>query len=208
MIELARGLDSELSRFTSDELVRIFEAVIEDVMLPGVNTLREKLSDSLRIACFSERLNSPPMWAHYADGHRGMCLEYDVKAIAQAGPHGHSLYPVIYSPHVIDWTPYFTIAMQDRSKLNPYVSLGAALYKNTDWSYEREWRLVVIAADPPFEAQIPKPSAILMGLRASEASRDELARLAAELDIPLGRMMRGRNALEVEIAQSPRIGPA
>ena len=32
----------------------------------------------LRIACFSERCDSPLMWAHYADCGRGICVEYDV----------------------------------------------------------------------------------------------------------------------------------
>ena len=34
---------------------------------------------TVKVACFSERVDSSIMWSHYADSHKGFCLEYKVK---------------------------------------------------------------------------------------------------------------------------------
>lgn len=38
----------------------------------------EKL-DNVRIACFSESNDSVLMWAYYAEGQRGICIEFDTE---------------------------------------------------------------------------------------------------------------------------------
>lgn len=68
----------------------------------------------LRIACFSERCDSPLMWAHYADCGRGICVEYDVpttgelahsiKGLSSDRDCFLSMYPVIYSNERYDAT--------------------------------------------------------------------------------------------------------
>lgn len=37
--------------------------------------------ESARIACFCRRADNLLMWAHYADGMRGLCVEFDREAI-------------------------------------------------------------------------------------------------------------------------------
>ena len=41
------------------------------------NTKRD-LSEKFGILCFSESWNNPVQWAHYADGHKGLCLGFDI----------------------------------------------------------------------------------------------------------------------------------
>jgi hypothetical protein len=35
------------------------------------------LRNNIKITCFSEELFSMPMWSHYANNHKGFCIEYD-----------------------------------------------------------------------------------------------------------------------------------
>ncbi len=49
--------------------------------------------ERLRICSLSETRDNPLMWAHYADGHRGVCIgvavdeaEYDVRSVDYVGP--------------------------------------------------------------------------------------------------------------------------
>ena len=35
--------------------------------------------ETLRISCFSSRLDSIVMWSHYASNHTGYCVEYNLK---------------------------------------------------------------------------------------------------------------------------------
>ncbi|RNJ50930.1 DUF2971 domain-containing protein [Methylocystis hirsuta] len=40
--------------------------------------LKEKLTMSRGMLCFSRHWRNPVLWSHYADGHRGMCLGFDL----------------------------------------------------------------------------------------------------------------------------------
>ena len=44
-----------------------------DVLMPRIEETRSQVG----VACFSAKNDDLLMWAHYADGHRGFCLEFD-----------------------------------------------------------------------------------------------------------------------------------
>ena len=76
------------------------------------------------------------MWSHYADGHRGICLEFD---------RGNDLIgttqQVKYRKTYPEWT-------------NPYEMpdpLDLILTKSEEWWYEREWRIVATPLDGPLK---------------------------------------------------------
>ena len=122
------------------------------------------LRGRIRIACFSERYDSPLMWAHYADSGRGICVEYDVPLTSEPSCFVHglssergcflSMFPVIYTDERYDATHIaedfillsLAIAMReekncDSSKYDLLKNLKISLYKSRDWEYEREWRM-------------------------------------------------------------------
>jgi hypothetical protein len=59
-----------------------------------------------KICSFSEAPDTLLMWSHYADHHRGFCIEYDLESL---GNPSHfflrSLYPVLYSQDFYDLGP-------------------------------------------------------------------------------------------------------
>jgi hypothetical protein len=59
--------------------------------------------DNARIGCFSSRDTNLLMWAHYADGLRGFCIEFDRDLIISEGIDAR-VYQVLYAdtPSVID----------------------------------------------------------------------------------------------------------
>ena len=69
------------------------------------------------------------MWAHYADGHRGFCVE-----LSRQGEPFRSARPVEYSPRYLD------VALLDP---RPGFVTKTLLTKARPWSYEKEWRLVL-----------------------------------------------------------------
>ncbi|WP_243246938.1 DUF2971 domain-containing protein [Pseudomonas maioricensis] len=77
----------------------------------------ELFIERARISCFSERNNNLLMWAHYGDGLRGFCVEFDPDLIIPAGRDAR-VYKVLYedSPAVID------------------ASVMAMLYDQRDWN--------------------------------------------------------------------------
>ncbi len=110
------------------------------------------------LTCFSETVDSILMWSHYADSHKGFCIEYDTEKIDRE--YKRFLFPVIYQREVYDWTEI--AIMSDLSYTNymeiikmqgietdyelKNVSNNAyipMLIKAQEWSYEQEWRIVV-----------------------------------------------------------------
>lgn len=84
------------------------------------------------VSCFSARLDSLLMWGHYADGHRGFCLEFDT-----SDEHFKRLKPVTYYAEC----PSLSAAhVMFPKKADIFAT--AMCSKPPDWAYEQEWRLI------------------------------------------------------------------
>ncbi|USI73572.1 DUF2971 domain-containing protein [Sphingomonas morindae] len=98
-----------------------------------VETVRqEKLG--LGIASLSETWDNELMWAHYADGFRGICVAYPMARLLECLDGTHALARVAYGdrPHYLNLS-----AMRDAD----HRARAILSTKNVKWSYEREWRL-------------------------------------------------------------------
>jgi hypothetical protein len=88
-----------------------------------------------RIYCLTPVAHSTLMWSHYADNHRGICLEFSTD---------HSLFgsaqKVEYLSSYPGWNPK---ALMDRT--SPHMLLS----KSSDWSYEKEYRIVGLGEGVP-----------------------------------------------------------
>ena len=91
--------------------------------------LIEKLRNTLGLLSLTSVNDDLLMWAHYADEHRGVCLEFDTAAdehlIGAAMPVRYQQdYPVL-----------------DYFNSNPFeAGYAIVLTKSVAWSYEQEWR--------------------------------------------------------------------
>ena len=52
--------------------------VSEDTLREAMESVKDQYNETWGILCFSNRWDSPVQWAHYADGHRGLCLGFDI----------------------------------------------------------------------------------------------------------------------------------
>ena len=83
-----------------------------------------------RISCFSEKKDSIPMWAYYADGHTGLCFQYDFSLLDSQDRYHQC---IVSSLHKV-W--YSNNKPKDlKGNYSYYV-------KAQDWSHEQEWRLI------------------------------------------------------------------
>lgn len=156
------------------------------------------------IACFSEDIHSVTMWSHYANSHHGFVLEYDTKAFLlkcqfcdQSKQCNKAaicnLYPVIYQKQRYDATDFLewyigrSLGLPIKN-LDTFASLKALLYKSPQWSYEKEWRLIVSKMND-FQDKTPvcidhlRPTAIYYGTRISAINRKMLHLIAKEKGI-------------------------
>ena len=126
------------------------------------------------IASFSATPYESLMWSHYADQHRGFCIEFERNSTNELG--GSACRPVNYRDNVnsiVDGLDFFR---------DPDAALHAALYtKASCWNYELEWRLLYLSREPGAlvreKAIDARMKSIIFGLRASESDISTVAKL-------------------------------
>jgi len=98
--------------------------------------------DSVRISCFSKRADNLLMWAHYGNGLRGFCLEFDEKLILSESNNDVGIFEVLYdcNPSKIDTAVIATLRDQ--------------VEYHEDAIYETEKRLNYLKLEEPEKKQI------------------------------------------------------
>jgi hypothetical protein len=122
----------------------------------------EKLG--LGIASLSETWNNELMWAHYADGFRGICIAYPLARLLDGLAGDYALARVAYGdrPHYLNLSAIHDTNLRARAILST---------KNLKWSYEREWRLFA-----PHPGRAPHghgaAATVFLGMRMEDEDRD------------------------------------
>ena len=89
--------------------------------------------DKYGICSLSADPHNPLMWAHYADSHRGICLEFDTSV-------QHSPFSLADKVIYQDEPPKFDLIGDDENLTEMWHALLAT--KGLPWSYEQEWRVI------------------------------------------------------------------
>lgn len=101
----------------------------------AIRVLKEVVSEvrqKIGVCCFSSRYDSILLWSHYADSHRGICVEYDSDALALNDMY--QTLPVIYA----ESHPNMSIARKTVQELATVFVTA----KSIEWAYEKEYRIV------------------------------------------------------------------
>ncbi len=114
----------EGQRDYEDNLMRVIEAdVLASIGDIGVLSLADKW-------------NSMLMWSHYANEHRGICLEFETTSHKCA-----DLQKVEYnSPRAINLSEIYRWRVTHKSDIAAFVKQKVIFTKADTWSYEGEWR--------------------------------------------------------------------
>ena len=102
------------------------------------------------ISCFSEKWNSLPMWAYYADNHRGICFKYDFSIL---DPQEIYTKCILNSLHKVWYS--------NNKPLDPNAEYSV-LVKAQEWAHEQEWRLINWTGDA--KVSLPCMTEIYLGI--------------------------------------------
>lgn len=154
----------------------------------------------VKLCSFSGVNDSLLMWGHYADNHRGFCLEYDVEALDAVHPFRRNLYPVVYSHQLYGLRLYAEkLVAPNRQEFCPMLPLLAMMHKFDGWGYEEEWRMIfekeVVIAD--HDQPAPTPSRIFLGSRMELAKSKELLSICEQKKIPAYKMRLADDRFEL-----------
>ena len=109
------------------------------------NMWRGMLNDR-RILCLSESATIPPMWNHYADGYKGVVIEFE--CIDELDSAWLIAKPINYTNEMP--LTYTAEGMADLlslpdSQAIDYINNEITFIKTEDWTYEKEWRISTYA---------------------------------------------------------------
>ena len=149
--------------------------------------IRKRIINMVRFACFSTTPTNLPMWYHYSDKRKGICLEYTTSDIMDMYQL-NSLFPVQYVDRLPDMA--YMLARRDATTLSMPTYLS--FHKLKDWSYENEWRLIYDAGHWIRNGQaLPegyesngvlidfiKPSKVILGTDIEPEIEDEITNCA------------------------------
>jgi hypothetical protein len=141
------------------------------------------------------------MWSHYADSHKGFCLEHDRSEDNLLGAVALDVSEwAVEVEKEMQWTKkvsyasqYPKISILDLLTATNWRALHSfILTKSIDWAYEREWRLTGY----PGGRNVTNPGrikSVIFGLRMVPEHREQLIRA---LDGKLGIVFREARKLE------------
>lgn len=158
------------------------------------DSLMEEIRKRVTTICFTENPNSMSMWAHYANEHKGFCIEYEVMDTS-------NLYPVVYTEKRIQTFSLFIeliynlfcgeAKVEDKVVIFRYIMLLGA-FKDKSWEQEKEIRAIFLntkvdlnAKGKVFECnQIGvRPVKIYIGVKCNDANRELLISMAKDINI-------------------------
>ncbi len=152
---LAPHLKAIAERTLENPSLNIEDAI--DKLHRNVNNGSDQHLDAYRVLClFQPPDNSLPldllMWSHYADGHRGICLQFD-KAILK---NRFICKPIEYE---IEFPSLKDLAAADGESLG-----RLCLFRKAQrWKYEHEWRLLELT-NRTEDDTVVLPSGALKGI--------------------------------------------
>jgi len=181
--------------YVENALNAVFMKQIEDL-----GTAYENIFNMNRITSFSEDSKNLPMWQHYADAHRGVCLAYDMSGLDIIT--SNALYPVLYVKELPDVVK-FSFEHFGKDEKPPFgITLYHCIHKLADWSYEKEWRYVYQPGmhyyshenipldywDNGIEVAFTTPVKIILGNKVDNDVKSKLLKIVRNQGVSIAQM--------------------
>lgn len=179
----------------SEKERKIYDKVIERLLKEQskvyIEGLKEYLHDGIYFICLSSSNKINSLWAHYANNHDGICIEYDVKKC-----DNDYLKDLCFKIEYVEKSDN-TKDIKNHFKENAYdlnLMLKPFLRKSIEWNYEKEWRIVLpenaINQNGGFEPYKPyikflKPTKVYLGLNITERNENSIRKICKIKKIPL-----------------------
>lgn len=164
-----------------------------------LSEIRNILTDEVYVICLSGRKDITSLWAHYANNHRGICIEYDL-VNTKTKLFKNLCFPIEYLDDY-DLTKDIKYSF-NKNSFDYNLKIKPLLLKAKDWSYEEEWRIIfddsIISEYKenfyPYEPYIKflKPQKVYMGMDISEKDEKLIKNICKIKEIPLFKAIKNK----------------
>jgi hypothetical protein len=151
----------------------------------------EAAVNSHGIASFSEVHDHEPMWAHYADQFKGMCVAYRFTRLLSGLPKSAEFVRMAYSEEA-------PVLLKGR-KTNQQLAKLILSTKTIRWSPEREWRLIRPSSGAAEYGDVGCVQKVYVGARIDPDVLTQVRREMGALGIPVERMEVDQYAMEFTV---------
>ncbi|MNG55956.1 hypothetical protein D3C79_140280 [compost metagenome] len=124
--------------FIAKQLISGGGCFVNNALSQSFQMLNERIIESVRVLCLTEKPDNILMWGHYAASHTGFALELDTghkffnQRRSEKDEHGY-LRKVIYQEN---------IEVIDPTEIKGF-DVKHFIVKSKDWQYEQEWRMLL-----------------------------------------------------------------
>jgi hypothetical protein len=162
----AKTRDAERYASRSISNKELFSKTIKDVIAKNFGIAR--------LCSFTSSIDNILLWSHYANSHKGLCIEFDAEQLPIASA---------MKVHYQDNYPSVDYPMPDDAR-----GFAAVLTKSRVWEYENEFRLLLVPSAPeqhPNDGESyclsgGEITSIYLGAEVSDAHRQQLLSLVTE----------------------------
>lgn len=168
--------------------------VLEKEFPNFANTI-DNLKSSMGVACLSENYDTVLMWSHYANNHKGICVEYKLLDFNK-NLHFTPI-PVIYSnkKNTLNRLRFNYIEYDIMSFF-----IKSLVCKGESWKYENEWR--IIREDKACDEQWDdknhgalldsvQPVSVILGCNADSKFEEDIKGMCKSQEIRVYKMVKG-----------------
>lgn len=157
-------------RFTLKERDLMFK-------VPNTEKFRKETSKHSAVTCFSKYATILPMWAHYADTHKGCVLEFhmthDDALKAALEMYSGNFSSDILTPLDVKYSETRPPAY-DKNGSTKSQSLNAIFTKAQQWEYEQELRCVKNNTSGIYDFPRHQLKKVIFGLKTTEEDRNKI----------------------------------
>lgn len=175
------------------------------------------LREESRVISFSERYDSPLLWAHYANSYRGACLHFIGGRLMGRNSWSAIIGKVLYR----DQRPLFPLSLplkiavaraagaQKSDRRTAELNTAMFFTKASDWSYEKEYRAIYSTKDmTSFEFNPRSFATIIVGPNMPQEDVDRLLSIASSSSyeyIPIRKASISKSSFAVQVDWDDRL---
>ena len=159
----------------------------------ALHNLFEVKKKGIGIYSLSKTFKDELLWAHYANSHKGFCIEYDLELLANSYKSFETFsFPVIYNKK----PPEYGIRDINNKKTEQVVQKLAG-YKSKRWNYEQEHRIVTgFYGEHPYDPNCLK--SIYFGLNMEESEKKLMMEKLKGRNIQFLQIIQKTNSYEFD----------
>jgi hypothetical protein len=168
------NIENEIFNTNNLELKKLYDTYVKSVIV-SLKDVVNNASDEFGILSLSGDSNNQLLWAHYANGHKGVIIEYERSAQNKFG-QDNLCFPVRYTSYLPEIDD-IDIETDDIWK----IKFGI---KSDIWAYEKEWRLLAVKGKKLYD--IPgKIESVTCGINIEKNDLEEIRKLCIAKNIKL-----------------------